>query len=93
MEHHKYKYSASHKNILWVEECTEIPIDCDGLMRVPMSYLLKHNPKQFELVYGGNSGVLIDKDKNNFSKTMFETPDRRQAFISFIIQRVKGAKI
>jgi hypothetical protein len=92
MEHHDYKYSKSHKDVLWVENCDEIPIDYYGLMRVPMSYLIKHNPSQFEILYGGNN-TMIDKNDTKLGNVKFETPDGKTPFLSFIIKRVQGAII
>ncbi|MDR2267629.1 MAG: adenine-specific methyltransferase EcoRI family protein [Christensenellaceae bacterium] len=89
MKHHEYKYSKTQTDILWVEECAEIPIDYTGLMRVPMSYIIKHNPDQFEIIYGGNNTMA---DKNN-QVIKVDTPDGKTPFLSFIIKRVNGAKI
>ena len=44
-----------------VEGVKDIPSDYDGVMGVPISFLDKYNPKQFELV-GSNRGVNQDPD-------------------------------
>ena len=37
----------------------DIPIDYDGLMAVPETFLNKHNPEQFEIVNGLNRYILF----------------------------------
>ncbi|MDR0462808.1 MAG: adenine-specific methyltransferase EcoRI family protein [Pseudomonadales bacterium] len=44
-----------------VRNVAEIPLDYDGIMGVPISFLNKYNPNQFEIV-GSNRG--IDQDSN-----------------------------
>jgi hypothetical protein len=44
-----------------VSKTIEIPLDWDGVMGVPISFLDKYNPEQFEIV-GSNRGV--DQDPN-----------------------------
>ena len=44
-----------------VAKVVEIPMDYDGVMGVPVTFLDKYNPKQFEIV-GSNRGV--DQDPN-----------------------------
>jgi hypothetical protein len=44
-----------------VSKVTDIPIDYDGVMGVPITFLDKYNPKQFEIL-GSNRG--IDQDPN-----------------------------
>ena len=38
-----------------VDKTTDIPIDYDGIIGVPITFLDKHNPDQFEIVALGNS--------------------------------------
>lgn len=40
-----------------IDKVTDIPCDYDGLMGVPITFLDKHNPEQFELVGVANHGV------------------------------------
>jgi len=48
-------------NAIEVSKTSEIPIDFDGIMGVPVSFMDKYNPEQFEIV-GSNRG--IDQDPN-----------------------------
>jgi hypothetical protein len=38
-----------------VDKVNEIPMDYDGLIGVPITFLDKHNPDQFEIIALGNS--------------------------------------
>jgi len=44
-----------------VGNIVDIPVDYDGVMGVPISFLAKYNPEQFEIL-GSNRG--IDQDPN-----------------------------
>ena len=44
-----------------VSKVVEIPMDYDGVMGVPVTFLDKYNPKQFEII-GSNRGVDQDPD-------------------------------
>jgi hypothetical protein len=48
-------------NAIEVRRVEDIPLDFDGVMGVPVTFLEKHNPDQFEIV-GSNRG--IDQDPN-----------------------------
>ena len=50
-----------------VDRIAEIPIDWDGVMGVPITFLDKHNPDQFEIV-----GVSYLWDKNFESHTFYD---------------------
>lgn len=43
-------------NAINVDKTNEIPLDYDGVMGVPITFLDKHNPKQFEILGIMNSG-------------------------------------
>ena len=42
-------------NAIEVSKTSEIPKDYDGVMGVPITYLYKHNPEQFEIVGASES--------------------------------------
>jgi hypothetical protein len=44
-----------------VDKVSDIPVDYDGVMGVPITFLDKYNPKQFEII--GQTGVDIKLDK------------------------------
>ena len=46
-----------------VDKTAEIPMDWDGAMGVPITFLDKHNPEQFEVM------GITDRDNNSGLKT------------------------
>lgn len=40
----------NNSNIINIDKVSDIPRDYEGIMGVPISYLTKHNPEQFEIV-------------------------------------------
>ena len=49
-----------------VDKVSEIPMDYDGVMGVPITFLGKHNPEQFEII--GISGTLAKSFRDNNGK-------------------------
>ena len=41
-----------------VDKTNEIPMDYEGVMGVPITFLDKHNPKQFKIIYHLGNGVV-----------------------------------
>lgn len=73
---------------------TEIPVDYDGLMGVPDTFLDRHNPDQFELIGipFGNLGKAIGVTKNHRGRTDIAiTRDGRSRcpYSRIIIKRTK----
>ena len=48
-----------------VDKVTDIPIDYDGVMGVPITFLDKYNPDQFEIIDALNRYALLDTQKTN----------------------------
>lgn len=51
-------------NAIEVSKVANIPIDYDGVMGVPITFLDKYNPRQFEIENGMNSCLIFENDKN-----------------------------
>jgi hypothetical protein len=52
-----------------VSKVSEIPQDYDGVMGVPITFLDKYNPEQFEIIDGLNRYTLLDvAGKNQWAK-------------------------
>lgn len=47
-----------------VDKTTEIPVDFDGVVGVPITFLDKYNPEQFEIIELGNSRDNFTPNKN-----------------------------
>lgn len=66
-----------------VDKVSEIPCDYDGVMGVPITFMDKYNPKQFEIL-----GCTANPESNSVKKTQ-----RSQKAMLLIKQgRLKGAK-
>lgn len=52
-----------------VDKVAEIPCDYDGVMGVPITFLDKYNPEQFEIVGGSANGQIADTFKIGTYKT------------------------
>lgn len=53
-----------------------IPSDYDGVMGVPISFLDKHSPEQFEIV-----GMCENEDLYNFKTKVYTTAECKQAYL------------
>ena len=60
-------------NAINVDKTAEIPMDWDGAMGVPITFLDKHNPEQFEILGTSDNGIV-----NTEIKT---TPGLRKKFV------------
>ena len=61
----------------WKADVNSIPIDYDGVMGVPISFLDKYNPNQFEII-----GVTYSTDKNpDIEKVRTDTKHRHVGII------------
>lgn len=52
LANHSYQTYDSLPNVLFVDRSRNIPMDYDGIMAVPLSFMCHHNEEQFELVDG-----------------------------------------
>lgn len=53
-------------DVINVDKVSEIPMDYDGVMGVPITFMDKYNPEQFEIVEGSNRyGILNTWGKND----------------------------
>lgn len=89
LETHKFTYANNPEkypkydnyDAINVDRTDEIPLDYDGVMGVPITFLDKHNPKQFEIVALGIVGSvdftcnkkmeILDKFGNGTGKFTF----------------------
>jgi hypothetical protein len=78
LDGNKYKKSEyptyENYDAIEVSQVKNIPMDYDGLMGVPISFVHKYNPKQFEIIWTtdrGGDGMLDAYKKNH---TRFDAP-------------------
>ena len=65
-----------------VEKYTDIPKDYDGLMGVPISYLMHHSPEQFEIV-----GKLSHGSGNEFFDYATPIINGKKKYARILIKR------
>lgn len=75
-----------------VDKVTDIPVDYFGVMGVPLTFLLKHNPKQFRVIgfnHDIHCGLLPELKKSNY-QGQFRRPsiDGKLAYVRVFVQRV-----
>lgn len=66
-----------------VEKNVDIPMDYDGVMGVPITFLTKHNPQQFKIIGVLNSGSGNEYD---FGKAVVKG---KQKYARILIQKIK----
>ena len=77
------KYSKyDNYDAINVDKVLDIPVDYDGVMGVPITFMNKHNPEQFE---------LVSFRKGNDGKDLVFTKDGEsiQPYFRILIQRIK----
>jgi hypothetical protein len=58
-----------------VSKAVDIPMDYDGVMGVPITFLDKYNPEQFEIVGITDRAMLGDSKRGNTHKRIFQTQE------------------
>lgn len=66
-----------------VSKTSDIPCDYDGVMGVPITFMTKHSPEQFEIVGVLNSG---SGNKYDYAKAIL---NGKQLYSRILIQRIK----
>lgn len=84
-----------------VARVTEIPADYDGVMGVPVTFLEKYNPKQFEVIWQASGNTRASAPKEVLARLKYEKhkDDRggctvirgKRTYGRIFIQRAEGA--
>ena len=84
----KYKYPKyDYYDAINCDKVAEIPIDYKGKIAVPIRFLERHNPNQFEIIDCISSNSLLYKPTNkNRGKYLAQIGDRR-VYKRIIIKR------
>jgi hypothetical protein len=78
-----------------IDKVSEIPYDYDGSMGVPITFLDKHNPEQFEIIDALNRYALLDVQDTNETVRQIKSHTcniNGQSTYFRIVIRKKGAK-
>ena len=80
-----------------VDKTSEIPTDYFGIMGVPITFLDKYNPEQFEIVEGLNRYTILDVDgKNEWAKKNhihFTTINGSPKYFRILIRRKQQSNL
>lgn len=91
----KYPEYDNYK-IIEVKNCKDIPIDYDGVIGIPLTFFLRHNPAQFKIL--GCDFEIKDKYPELVKHTYKENNTKsavlkgQELFTRIIIQRKGGLK-
>lgn len=72
----EYYQKYDNYNAIEVSKVCEIPMDYDGVMGVPITFLGKYNPNQFEII-----GITYSKDRNEDIEKLRTDPKQRHVGI------------
>lgn len=86
------KYNANeykkfdHYNAINIDKTKEIPMDYGGAMGVPISFIDKHNPEQFEIIDGLNRYSIIDGPTESTRGKYMAQVDGKPCYVRVIIK-------
>lgn len=86
------KYNADeyrkfdHYDAINIDKTKEIPMDYDGAMGVPISFIDKHNPEQFEIIDGLNRYSIIDGPTESTRGKYMAQVDGKPCYVRVIIK-------
>lgn len=78
-----------HYNAINVNKVAEIPDDYTGLMGVPITFLDKHNPAQFEIVDGLNRYSIIDGPTKETKGKYMSQVNGKPIYVRIVIRNKK----
>jgi len=72
-----------------VDKVTDIPEDYDGVMGVPITFLDKYCPKQFEIIDGIGRYSILHNEETRKEKKYLSMIDGKAVYFRLIIKRIK----
>lgn len=76
-----------------VDKTNEIPIDYDGVMGVPITFLDKHNPKQFEIIdINPHFFTLIEQGLPKIKQLTLKNANKKDPYARILIKKLKENK-
>lgn len=70
-----------------VDKVSDIPINYDGVMGVPITFLDKYNPEQFEIIDGIGRYSALDQNRKKEKKTYLSMLNGQAKYFRIIIKR------
>lgn len=74
-------------NAINVNKVTDIPYDYDGYMGVPITFIDKYNPKQFEIIDGIGRYSVLDNENTKKAKKYLSMIDGKAVYFRVVIKR------
>lgn len=72
-----------------VDKTSDIPLDYDGLMGVPITFFDKYNPDQFEIIDGIGRYSILENEKTRAEGKYLSMIDGKAKYFRIIIKRKK----
>ena len=70
-----------------VNKVAEIPMDYDGLMGVPLTFVNKYNPEQFEIVDGLNRYSVVNPEETKAAGKYLSMINGKALYFRYVIRR------
>ena len=75
-----------HYNAINVDKTIDIPCDYEGAMGVPITFMDKYNPEQFEIIDGIGRYSILDNDKTKAEGKYLSMIDGKAKYFRYIIR-------
>lgn len=79
-----------HYDAINVDKTKDIPLNFDGNIGVPITFLLKHNPEQFEIIDGLNRYSILDWPTEETKGKYLAQVNNKPIYIRIIIRNKKN---
>lgn len=76
-----------------VDKVTDIPYDYDGIIGVPVTFIYKHNPEQFEIIgqtHSGDKSKEVENIRTSTKNKHRGLVEGKQKYARVLIRRVKN---
>ena len=73
-----------------VSKTSDIPYDYDGFMGVPITFLDKYNPEQFEIIDGIGRYSILDNEATKKAGKYLSMVNGKAKYFRYIIRKIKG---
>jgi hypothetical protein len=84
-EYNTKKYKRyDNFNAIEVSKVSDIPLDFDGIMGVPITFLDKYNPEQFEIIGVTNHGDMLGIP---FKNNCFAEINAKRKYVRILIKK------
>ena len=79
-----------HYDAININKTKDIPLDYDGLMGVPITFLLKYNPNQFEIIDGLNRYSILEGPTDVSRGKYFSQVNGKPIYVRIVIKNKKN---